>query len=71
MKSVALIPGAGLCTMLTVLFIGLKLGGVIDWSWWWVLCPLWGPWVAVGGTLAVLFLLAGLFSLMEFQWRRK
>jgi len=29
--------GAGL----TLLFIGLKLGGVIDWSWWWVLCPLW------------------------------
>ena len=27
----------GLC----LLFIGLKLGGVIDWSWWWVLSPLW------------------------------
>lgn len=27
--------------LLTVLFIGLKLGGVIDWSWWWVLSPLW------------------------------
>lgn len=26
---------------LTVLFVGLKLGGVIDWSWWWVLSPLW------------------------------
>jgi len=28
--------------LLTVLFIGLKLGGVITWSWWWVLAPLWG-----------------------------
>lgn len=26
---------------LTVLFIGLKLTGHIDWSWWWVLSPLW------------------------------
>jgi len=26
---------------LTVLFIGLKLTGQIDWSWWWVLSPLW------------------------------
>ena len=25
-------------TMLTVLFVGLKLTGHIDWSWWWVLC---------------------------------
>lgn len=28
-------------TLLLVLFIGLKLGGVINWSWWWVLSPLW------------------------------
>jgi hypothetical protein len=26
---------------LTILFIGLKLGDVIDWSWWWVLSPIW------------------------------
>ena len=26
---------------LTVLFIVLKLMGVIQWSWWWVLSPLW------------------------------
>lgn len=33
--------GIGFGSLLTVLFIGLKLGGVIDWSWWWVLSPLW------------------------------
>lgn len=27
--------------LLTILFIGLKLGGIIDWSWWWVLSPIW------------------------------
>lgn len=26
--------------LLTLLFIGLKLGGVIAWSWFWVLSPL-------------------------------
>jgi len=27
--------------LLTLLFIGLKLTGHIDWSWWWVLAPAW------------------------------
>lgn len=26
---------------LALLFIGLKLTSHIDWSWWWVLSPLW------------------------------
>lgn len=38
-------------TLLAILFIGLKLGGLIDWSWWWVLCPIWGP--AIFAFLAV------------------
>ena len=28
---------------LTILFVALKLCKVIDWSWWWVLAPLWIP----------------------------
>ena len=28
-------------TLLTLLFVALKLTGHIDWSWWWVLSPLW------------------------------
>lgn len=31
----------GFPSLLTLLFIGLKLGKVIDWRWWWVLSPLW------------------------------
>ena len=30
-----------LAYMLTTLFIGLKLTGHIDWSWFWILTPLW------------------------------
>jgi hypothetical protein len=34
--------GIGFFGMLTILFIGLKLTGFVDWSWVWVLSPLWG-----------------------------
>jgi hypothetical protein len=27
--------------VLTVLFVVFKLTGVIDWSWWWILSPMW------------------------------
>ena len=33
--------GIGFCGMLTIVFVVLKLVGVIDWKWVWVLCPLW------------------------------
>lgn len=29
----------GFFDLLALLFIGLKLAGFIDWSWWWVLSP--------------------------------
>ena len=31
------------CDLLAVAFIVLKLTGVIKWSWWWVLSPIWIP----------------------------
>ena len=30
-------------SLLAVAFIVLKLCNVIDWSWWWVLAPIWIP----------------------------
>ena len=33
--------GIGFTGLLTVAFIVLKLTGVIDWSWLWVLSPIW------------------------------
>jgi Transmembrane Fragile-X-F protein. len=35
--------GIGFLGLLALLFITLKLTGFIDWSWWWVLSPLWIP----------------------------
>ena len=46
-----------LSTLLTVLFVGLKLTNHIDWSWWWVLSPLWiGLAIGVVELIIVLFL---------------
>ena len=33
--------GLGLCGVLTIIFVVLKLVNVIHWSWLWVLSPLW------------------------------
>lgn len=33
--------GIGFCGLLTIVFIVLKLTKVINWSWLWVLSPLW------------------------------
>lgn len=38
-----------------VAFVVLKLCDVIDWSWWWVLSPLWITAFAVIGILVILF----------------
>lgn len=49
-------PYGGFLGLLTILFIGLKLTGFIDWSWWLVLLPLYGPLAVIG----VMFIIAGL-----------
>ena len=35
--------GIGFWGLLQIAFIVLKLIGKIEWSWWWVLAPTWGP----------------------------
>ena len=45
--------GIGFCGVLQVAFIVLKLCNVINWSWWWVLAPIWIP-LAIGLLLIVL-----------------
>lgn len=42
----------GFFALLTILFIGLKLTGYIDWSWWLVLSPL-----LIGIVIASLFVI--------------
>lgn len=35
--------GPGVLSILGVAFVVLKLTGFINWSWWWVTAPFWGP----------------------------
>ena len=63
-----------LCSVLFVLFLALKLTGHINWSWWWVTAPLWGPWVALllfllGASVCV-FVVLGLMKLVEWHEKR-
>ena len=52
--------GLGLCSVLTLIFIVLKLTGNITWSWIWVFAPLWFPVAAIFGII-VLMLFFGFF----------
>jgi len=52
----------GFCGLLTLLFIGLKLSDKIDWSWWWVISPLWLPAAVILGVLAVTTILVSIFK---------
>jgi hypothetical protein len=49
--------GVGFIGLLTIVFITLKLLGKIDWSWWWVLSPIWisGAATLLIGVLVLLF----------------
>ena len=55
--------GIGILTTLTIIFVVLKLVGVIDWSWWWVLAPTWIPCavccpivIVIGAILLIVYL---------------
>lgn len=41
--------------MLGVVFVALKLAGVIDWSWWMVTLPFWGGLALVLSVVVIAF----------------
>ena len=57
----------GFTGLLAIVFITLKLTGYIDWSWWWVLSPLWIPFVVV---MTIIVLLV-IFTNGKFYVRRR
>ena len=54
--------GVGFFGLMFLIFLTLKLCGVIDWSWWFVTAPLWGPWV-----LLCLFIIASIVAVALFS----
>ena len=53
--------GIGICGLMFIVFLTLKLIGISDvanWSWWWVTAPLWLPLVIVLGIIGIVVLIA-------------
>lgn len=48
--------GLGIVSVLTIVFIVLKLLGVIQWSWIWVLSPIWISTVIVVAVFSVILI---------------
>lgn len=57
--------GIGFFGVLTILFIGLKLASVINWSWWWVLAPMWLPVTTAVGILLLMIIVKTLYQLAK------
>lgn len=65
--------GIGFLGLLTIVFITLKLTGHIDWSWWWVWLPLYGPIAAVlalCGLIVAVSVVADLANWGYKKWRK-
>ncbi len=60
--------GIGFTGLLTVAFVVLKLCHVINWSWWWVLSPIW---ISVLITLAVLAVVATYAVVAELKGKKR
>jgi hypothetical protein len=58
--------GIGFTGALALLFITLKLCGVINWSWLWVLSPLWIP-PAVIFSIFIIFVLTFILGWLLFS----
>lgn len=58
--------GPGILGILGVAFIVLKLTGYIDWSWWWVTAPFWGPIALLIGIIVLVLLIAGIVGIIGF-----
>lgn len=54
--------GTGFTGLLTIVFIVLKLTGYIDWSWWWVLSPVWISIAFVALIFGIVFLIKAIWS---------
>ena len=61
-KEVVTSNGIGFTGLLTIVFIVLKLVGVINWSWVWVLAPFWIPLALIFAFLIIAVILSLIFS---------
>ena len=65
LKSLRIGKSPGFLSLLGLLFIGLKLTGHIDWSWWWVLAP-----ILIKGPLVILVIVAVIYYLKNYTVKK-
>ena len=65
MSSQTYTTGPGLCTLLTVAFVVLKLTGQITWPWIWVLAPAWISFALAVFIIAIVLIVALVASKKE------
>lgn len=56
--------GVSGCTIIFIVFLLLKVFDKVDWSWWLVTLPLWGPFALVLGILVVVGTIAGICAIV-------
>lgn len=54
--------GMSIFTWTFLLFLGLKLAHLIDWSWWWVTAPIWIP-IAIILFVGILSMIVGALAI--------
>jgi len=57
--------GIGVFGLLGVVFVTLKLTGVIGWSWWWVTVPFWGGLALVVAVFLLILLVSVVLSALK------
>lgn len=62
--------GVGFCGLLGLAFIILKLTNVIEWSWVWVLAPLWIP-AAIVGVIMVIILIVMIAKVVGDELKKR
>lgn len=59
-----------LFSILGLIFVTLKLLGKIDWSWWWVTAPFWGPWALFFAFMMFIFGGVTLFAIVRHIFQK-
>ena len=57
--------------LMFLMFLGLKISGMIDWSWWWVFAPLWVPVCLFVVLVGVAFLGAAIIAQSKLRKAKK
>jgi hypothetical protein len=62
--------GVSILGLLGLLFVVLKLGGVITWSWWYVTLPFWGGFALLAGGAVIALVVWLLYQICKLAFNK-